>query len=212
MGGTVGREVLKIGSPGDAVQDVAEYQALQLSHRARIARGFLFHFGQSAEREGASRKAFPGRSIEDALACVGQSGERIIPICTGGNAQGGFTKECEAGDELEHVDLPAHEMNEGVALVENLFLHSRDGGQIILAKLRILQICAGLIQISQSIELRHVRVPEPAKLREDIPDPVARFPAAAKLPEGAIDSGASMGLRYLETIEAFHSRRVSHVT
>lgn len=146
-----------------------------------------FHFGQSGERERAPGETFPGCGVQDALACCGQFRECIISLCTG-KSQCGFTKEREAGDQLERIDLPAHERNEGVALAEDLILHGCNGSQVVPAKLRILEIGAGLIQAPQPIELSHTRMPQPAKLGKDIPNPVARFPAAAKFRKSGLDA------------------------
>jgi hypothetical protein len=133
--------------------------------------------------------------------------ERIAALREGTEARvfanealGGGAEEGEAGDELESVGAAAHQVFEGEAAGE---LVADGAGDFFVAgaEERVAQILASFRQIAERVGAGGGGTAEAGELREDVPNPMAGFAAAANLRERRVVAGGGTGLGVVEAEE-----------
>src|SRR4029079_1011898 len=93
---------------------------------------------------------------------------------------GGSAEQCQARYEFQSVHCAYHQLLQSTAPGE--LVTNRTGDFFVAsAQKRITQIGAGLREIVERISARGGGPAKASQLREDVPDPVARLPAASYL-------------------------------
>jgi len=114
--------------------------------------------------------------VENGIAALSEGAEdRILSS----EALRGGAEEGEAGDELESVGAATHQVFEPTAAGE-LLADSAGNFLVAGAEERVAQVIAGFRKIANGIGAGGGGTAEAFDLRENVPDPVARFVYKAK--------------------------------
>lgn len=145
--------------------------------------------------------------FEDRIAALREEIESRIFAA---EALGSSAEEGEAGDELEGVGAPTHQLFEGTAAGE---LVADGAGDFFVAgaEERVAQVFAGFRQIAKRIGARDVGMAEAFNLRKDVPDPVAGFASPANLRQRRIVAHRRAGLGLVKAFEGHRQLQMTRL-